>query len=194
HLCEICRASLKPRLLTMEATCFHGSRPVHHAFPFEPPVRNLILALKYAGRVSVVEELTALSLPVVSNLVAAGIDSVEAVPLHRVRRRERGFNQSELLARRLAAETGCPMSSALSRSMNTRPQVNLPRDQRLKNPLGAFVVEEGVRVQGSVLLLDDVVTTGATMSSAAKALMDAGAREVVCFAIAGTEGHGPESG
>ena len=107
------------------------------------------------------------------------------VPLHRRRERERGFNQSALLADALATHLGAVGHPALHRTRATPPQAELHRTERLKNVTNAFACPDPASVRGrSVLLIDDVVTTGATFAACARALRDAGARTVVGLALA----------
>jgi ComF family protein len=98
------------------------------------------------------------------------------VPLHRSRRRERGFNQ----AADLAGHLGLPVRHALRRTRATAPQTGLPSAQRHRNVRRAFrVTRDGRAVAGStVVLVDDVSTTGATLEACARVLKEAGAREV----------------
>jgi len=117
------------------------------------------------------------------------LDRIAPVPLHWARRLARGFNQSERLARALAAATGLELDTRLLRRLrHTKRQALVPKDLRAENVRGAFGLRAGreVRRQG-ILLVDDVVTTGETVNECAKALKDAGAREVwvACFARAG---------
>jgi ComF family protein len=102
------------------------------------------------------------------------------VPLHPARLAERGFNQSGLLARRVARRLGAPLwPSALTRTRDTPPQATLTRDARRANVRDAFVAREPEHVAGrAVLLVDDVSTSGATLDACSRALLDAGARTV----------------
>ncbi len=108
------------------------------------------------------------------------------VPLHPLREREREFNQAQRLARRLSRETGIPVrSDCLRRARETRTQALLDRTERAKNVAGAFLVNEGVRLDGGrYVLVDDVLTTGATTSAASRALRAAGAEDVVVWTVA----------
>jgi len=104
---------------------------------------------------------------------------VVPIPLHWTRLFTRRYNQSELVARVLCRRTGLPMENALRRTRSGRHQAELSRSGRLKNPRGLFRVCRPKAVEGKrVLLLDDVMTTGATLHSAALALKRAGAREI----------------
>jgi ComF family protein len=105
---------------------------------------------------------------------------VVPVPLHASRLAERGFNQSALLANRIASRWGAATAPrAIVRRVDTEPQASLDRRARARNVAGAFAVRRGSFVRGdSFLLVDDVRTTGATLESCASALRSAGARSV----------------
>lgn len=110
---------------------------------------------------------------------------VVPIPLHRRRERERGFNQSAVIARAIAARFGTRVLPALRRARTTPPQAELDRAARLTNVTGAFACTDVAAVRGrSVLLIDDVVTTGATMSECARTLRAAGAARIWGFALA----------
>jgi len=112
----------------------------------------------------------------------APVEIVVPVPLHRRREDERGFNQAELLARRL----GPPVCRAVCRCRATAPQVGLSGEARLDNLRGAFALTAAARhVRGRrVALVDDVLTTGATMAACAGALAAAGPRSIVALTAA----------
>jgi ComF family protein len=110
------------------------------------------------------------------------VDVVVPVPLHPRRLRERGFNQSAEIARALGPTV---TFDALSRVRETAAQARLSREDRARNVRGAFVPGRARAIAGrTVLLLDDVVTTGATLSSARAALEALGPREILCAAVA----------
>lgn len=107
------------------------------------------------------------------------------VPLYPRRKRWRGFNQAELLARDLSKRFKHPFVDLLVRKKATRPQVELASEARKKNVLGAFALRPSQHPKGkSYILVDDVFTTGATMSECAKVLKRAGADEVWAMAVA----------
>ena len=111
-------------------------------------------------------------------------DAVVPVPLHRSRKRKRGFNQAELLARGVAAKITATVSDTLEVVRSTRDQVELSAAQRRANVAGAYRAKSSLR--GRVLLIDDVFTTGATMSACATALVTAGAQEVHALSLCKT--------
>jgi ComF family protein len=108
------------------------------------------------------------------------------VPLHPLKEREREFNQSALLARRLARATNIPCEEKnLRRTRPTGTQTHLSRDKRAENMKSAFSVRPGTGLSGKrIVLVDDVFTTGATTNECARTLRDAGAEEVCVWTVA----------
>jgi len=106
--------------------------------------------------------------------------AVVPVPVHPSRRRERGYNQSELLAARIAYLRGLSLKSGiLLKTRNTGSQTGLEREERVENVVGSFGLRRPDRLSGrKILLVDDVVTTGSTLRECARALLESGAREV----------------
>jgi ComF family protein len=153
----------------------------------EGPGRELILRWKYRG-ILAGERLLVRAL--VDRLDGQGftgdLQVVVAVPMHWRRRLARRFNQAELLARGAARNLALPyVGNALVRIRNTRSQVGLPLAERVVNVRGAFGVRRPRAVQGKcVLLVDDVVTTCATVAECSRALDAAGARAVYVASIA----------
>ncbi len=133
---------------------------------------------------------------ILGQLLAACVDAPDAldaivpIPLHRARRYERGYNQSSMLARGLAAAVRVPVREAwLARPVPTRSQARLPRPKRWENVARAFDVPDLAAVRDArVLLVDDVLTTGSTAVAAAAALKAAGAARVELGALAFARG------
>ena len=117
---------------------------------------------------------------------AEQVDLIVPIPLHRTRLLERGYNQSEMLARGVAAVVGAPVDpKLLVRDRPTKTQTALKRTDRWENLEGAFRVTDGERVRGRrLLIVDDVLTTGSTAGAAAKVLKEAGAASVDLAALA----------
>jgi len=155
--------------------------------PYEGTLRTVIHELKYGGQRRVAARLaeTALDDPRVRDLVPPGA-VVVPVPLHPRRQMERGFNQSELLAREIARRTGTVVAeAALVRRLDTPPQTGLSAAARRANVKGAFAVRQRARVAGRCcVLVDDVFTTGATAQACARALRQAGASDVRLLTMA----------
>jgi ComF family protein len=141
---------------------------------YDGSLRGIVHALKYDGRRSVAGRLGTLMRDYAADALA-GADAIVPVPLHRRRRRARGFNQAAELGRHL----GLPICQALRRIRATPSQTDLPAGERHANVLGAFAVRRRIDVKGKCLVLvDDVSTTGATLEACARTLREAGAREV----------------
>lgn len=113
-------------------------------------------------------------------------DFIVPVPLHPLKKREREFNQAELLARRLAAATQIQSNTRiLRRILPTATQTLLSREKRATNMKGAFAVRKGMRLNGKrIIVLDDILTTGATTNACAGALRRAGATDVCVWTVA----------
>jgi ComF family protein len=123
---------------------------------------------------------------VLANEACLEADVVVPVPLHRNRQKERGFNQVELFARPLASLLGLPFKPVLLMRTRPRPEKHLLRyEERWEAVRGAFAMKRDGRVDNlRVLLLDDVMTTGATLDACAKALREAGASSVLGLTVA----------
>ena len=190
--CPMCGEQLGPHARTDQrcGACrgvplvFRGATA---ACRYDGPGRQLILNLKYKKRLA--------ALPVLSGLMIEGIeaaafvekiDVVVPVPLHWRRRFRRGFNQSELLARQVGKRFAIPVcANRLQRIRSTISQTRLDRAQRFENLKGAFRVEGENGLAGkTVLLCDDVMTTGATASECSRALRDAGVKETYVALVA----------
>jgi ComF family protein len=206
-LCGPCEADLPwlgtactrcglPASAAADAGCGHCRdrvqpyRACHAPFRYDFPLTELLPSLKYRGALANARVLGTL---LGESVVRAGrhgqVDVVVPLPLHRSRLVERGFNQSDELARYAAAVTGVGLDRpALRRVRATGPQVGLSREERSRNVRGAFVAERS-RVAGrNVALLDDVVTTGATVAEAADAVLAAGAATVEVWCVARATG------
>jgi ComF family protein len=110
---------------------------------------------------------------------------VQPIPLHRNRQKERGFNQSELIAEWLSKKLPSTQVAFLERQKETKTQAKLSRAERLKNAQNAFKLKKGAKVKGnSFILVDDVVTTGSTVNEAATVLKAGGAAWIGVFSIA----------
>jgi ComF family protein len=148
-------------------------------------VEQAIRRFKYAGRAELARPLGHLVRRALRG-EALDADLVVPVPLHPRRLASRGYNQAALLARAVGAELGAPLAPrALRRVRDTLQQARCRRDERFVNVSGAFVVRAPRAIAGrAVVLVDDVVTTGATLEACACALFDAGAASVVAVVVA----------
>ena len=172
HRCTGCRAQPPP---------LHQIRAAAY---FSDPLATAIHHFKYEGLFALAEPLAAL---MTAEWPAWPVphDVIVPIPLHAARERERGYNQSALLARHLSGQLGLPFEPEIvSRIRFTPPQTGLSRRERLANVGGAFRADR-LRVRDRrVLLVDDVCTTGATLAAAAEALHHAGAASVSAYCLA----------
>jgi len=152
-------------------------------------IREAVLLLKYGGRSSMGRHLGRLMAEAASGLLdLEQFDLLIPVPLHPRRERARGYNQAALLARALGRATGRPVGSRVLRRIRHTEAQHGGQREREENVKGAFGVARPDRVQGrKVLLIDDVFTTGATVSECAKVLLAAGADEVGVYTLARAE-------
>ncbi len=150
------------------------------------PVRTLIHQFKYKKHICLATPLGSLLVNLLHQKTIGEIDSVVPVPLHWKKKRERGFNQSELMAKKISNKLYIPISTNnLFRAKSTLSQTQLSRTQRQNNVKGAFKVKNPeMFYQKNVLLVDDVLTTGMTASECAKSLKRAGANKVLLVALA----------
>lgn len=162
--------------------------PVVAAGRYAPPLSYAIRRFKFEGRPELARPLAELVLPELSVPIEA-TDVWVPVPLHRARLVERGFNQAALLARALAKSTGSVYAPrVLERLRATEQQARLGRAERRENALGAFVVRKPV-APGRVVLVDDVVTTGATARACLDALRASGSVVLAIVALAQASGR-----
>ena len=165
------------------ALCRGGLRGFDAAYSFgayEGVLRELIHLYKYGKIRTLAQPLSALLVRALPRDEA--FDAMVPVPLYWRRRLRRGFNQAELLARGVALRTGIPVSTALGRVRPTPAQAGLSNSARRQNMSQAFRARN---VKGKrILLIDDVMTTGATAAACAIALKQAGARRVALLTVA----------
>jgi ComF family protein len=160
------------------------------AFAYRFPIDRLLQRLKYAGQIAYADWLgTRLADPVAQALRrradATVPDCAVALPLAPSRQRERGFNQAREIAVRCARVLQLPLAQPLERTVAGAPQAGLPLSARAGNVRGAFVCRTPL-AGARVALIDDVMTTGATLAEAAVALQRAGAARVECWVVART--------
>jgi ComF family protein len=175
HRCGECRSHPPP---------FDHARAVGY---YEGTLRQAIHLFKYRGKLGLQRPLLQLAIAHLDDQYRrTAYDVILPVPLHRSRLMQREFNQAALLARGLAPHLQAPVvERLLVRIRRTRPQVELREEERRRNLKDAFAVVEPARIAGKVVLLvDDVLTTGATMGEAAGVLKAAGAQQVDVWALA----------
>lgn len=150
-------------------------------------VQDLIHELKYYGRSVLGKKMgQALVELLAEHEDFAAADYLIPVPLHRRKLRERGYNQSLILAQAVGRVSGIPLlDQVLKRVRYTRPQAQLNSEQRAKNVLNAFSVRRGIHLPDkTVILVDDVLTTGNTLNECARACRSVGVKHVFALTVA----------
>jgi ComF family protein len=151
--------------------------------PFDGWLRGAIVQFKFHGEWARAADLGEPLATAITDLQR--VDVLIPVPLHPIRLRQRGFNQSLLLAQQAGDLLGVDVKDALVRTRRTDAQVSLGADRRMANVAGAFAAQPHILIAGlSVVLIDDVVTTGSTLSACAEALLGAGATSVKAASLA----------
>lgn len=155
------------------------------SFAYEGPMRRALAALKYSGASRLAPVLARAAEPALGRLLAlSGPAELVPVPVHIERRRARGYNQADLLASQLASLAGLRVAPLLLRARPTSKQHRLNRAARLQNLRGAFLMRPGAEAPRTAIVVDDIVTTTATLEACASVLRDAGCQAVYGFAVA----------
>ena len=196
-LCTICqgmlpKANFHLRPFDNELTSkLQGLMPVHRVMAFlrftkKGKSQTLLHLLKYKNKPELGEELGRLyGLSLLDNGFGGAWDVLVAVPLHPLKKQRRGYNQSECFARGLSKVMGIPYRELLVRKKFTTTQTNKSRLERLENVEEVFALNEGQVTQGlRILLVDDILTTGATLCGCSQTLLQGGAKHVDLATIA----------
>jgi len=165
----------------------HAGR-LHAALAYEYPVDRLIARAKFGGRRDCARVLGEwLAADLLASRASPWPELIIPVPLHPRRLADRGYNQSEDIARPLAAATGARIDLRSCRRLRDTPeQSRLSASERRRNLRGAFSAGPGIAGR-RVAMVDDVITTGSTMAALARSLLDAGAASVEAWAVARTQ-------
>jgi ComF family protein len=176
HICKKCLEQKPPYSLHRSCGFYNGE------------LKDILLLFKYKGFRSLGEALILFAINVMGekHFLWQDLDVIIPVPLHPSRQRQRGFNQSEILAHELARLKKINIESRiLIKIKNRPPQTSLDAKTRKRNLIGAFQVKNRSAIKGrTVLLVDDIFTTGATLAECSKTLLKAGAKSVSALTLA----------
>jgi len=187
-VCMKCGRQIKDAVQEYCADCvrvrhvFDRGRAV---FSYEGEMRRMLYRYKYGNRRDYTEFFAREAAARCGGWIAScGAEALIPVPLHKRKRRRRGYNQAELFAGRLAELLGLPVDAGiLARVKDTTPQKKLSDKDRKLNLKNAFKIQSNVIKYNKVLLIDDIYTTGSTLDEAAKVLKQAGVESVFCLCI-----------
>ena len=178
-ICKKCRKELRSYEIPFDTEAAFRARYFYFGI-----VRSIVMQFKFSGRTSLANNIARDML----SLIRKDTDIITFVPLHEKRQKARGYNQAELIACELSKMTGIPVKPLIIRNRDTLAQSLIDDyEERVKNVLDAFSPIEGADIKGrKVVLVDDVVTTGATSNECIKILfsLNADRVEVVSFAAA----------
>jgi ComF family protein len=169
--CDRCFATIAPVISLPIRLTKRYVMPVYAVSAYQPPLQKLIVAKRYNMRVAAIE-LGQLTWQL-SGIATKEFDCIIPVPLHWTRYARRWYNQAEVMAQQMSQKSGVPVVSALRRVRATRYQAELDRLVRHENVRGVFsLTQQAEQYRGKrIVLVDDLMTTGATLTQAAKALL-----------------------
>lgn len=188
-VCHICGLPLSPSFMGTERPLCKDCKNEKRYFSmarsvaiYEGVMRECIHLLKYDGKTGLSKPLGRMMVTLIKDEGIEG-DMIIPVPLHPRKRRERGFNQAELLSHEISKGINIPVDTKkLIKKKDTPSQTDLTRLERIKNVKGSFCVRGGFKGK-RILLIDDVFTTGATINECSKVLLEAGAEDVYVITL-----------
>ena len=185
--CSLCSAPIDT-LLNLCHQCINGNRPwIYGSAPllFKGQSREVIHKFKYNSQLVLSRFLVKEMIQSINKEELSNIQCVTAVPMHWFKKMRRGFNQAELLAQAISEKLGIPYFELLKRKSKAPAQALKNKSQRKQNIRHIFELNEKQKVpEGTILLVDDVLTTGATLTACSKVLLDNGARGIYVLTAA----------
>jgi ComF family protein len=190
HACPLCSQNLTMTACSCATAFQKPYEKMYSLFDFDDTLKTIVHEFKYGGFKHLAFLMGKTYAPCMPTSFFDGMDLVTSVPLHFFRHLKRGYNQADFFASGVIAGTGRALPLArnvLTRIRSTKTQTTLSRDKRQRNVAGAFAIakkKQRLVRDKNVVLVDDVVTTGATTSQCAQALREAGARKVRILSLA----------
>jgi competence protein ComFC len=190
HACPLCSQNLRLKACSCALEWAMPYEMSYSIFDFDDTLKTVVHEFKYNGFKRLAFDMGKEFSYCIPSSFFEDFDMVTSVPLHFLRRLKRGYNQADYFARGVMEGCGCTLKlypDLIRRKRATKTQTNLSRKDRLKNVAGAFSIikkKQTLIRNKSVILVDDVVTTGATTAQCAKVLCEAGAKSVRVLSLA----------
>lgn len=182
---KINRKSIKSTLTTRTGRTFECVAP----FAYVEPIRGAIHDYKFNGAKNFAVPFGKYVADVLAESVdIAKVDLITSVPLHKARKRERGFNQAEIFAKEVSRLTGVRYAETLKKVKRNKTQHELSQQERIENVKDVYAITDSAAVTGKVIVIcDDILTTGNTMAECADVILKSGAKTVIGATIANVE-------
>lgn len=191
--CASCMAELRRKHQAILGGA--GGCPCVSSFVYGGKVRRMLLRVKYRNRVQYIPQVAAIMADDIRHAYrTVRFDTVTAVPMHRRDLKARGYNQSELIARAISEKLSVPYLDTLQKVKQTPKQQHLTYSERRKNLRGAFALIDKETVSGKqILLIDDIITSGSTLSACCKVLNKAAPALICCATVASAARNYPDT-
>ncbi len=189
-VCDECYKKFHVTPLTTDLELdYRHSIKVISAFPYREKIKELICKFKFKSNLDYVEYFAeSMTKAIKQKGIVCNFGLITFVPMTKKHKKERGFNQAQILAKALGKMLDIPVENILLKVKNNKAQHTLHKSERAINVKGAYIAENKEKIKlKNILLCDDIVTTGSTIKECALALIDAGAKDVLGITIAKTE-------
>ncbi len=182
---KINRKSIKSTLTTRTGRTFECVAP----FAYVEPIRGAIHDYKFNGAKNFAVPFGKYVADVLAESVdIAKVDLITSVPLHKARKRERGFNQAEIFAKEVSRLTGVRYAETLKKVKRNKTQHELSQQERIENVKDVYAITDSAAVNGkTIVICDDILTTGNTMAECTDVILKSGAKTVIGATIANVE-------
>jgi competence protein ComFC len=190
HACPLCSQNLLAKTCDCDAARNMPYEKMYSLFDFDDTLKTIVHEFKYGGFKRLAFDMGKTYVSLIPPQFFDGMDLITSVPLHFLRRIKRGYNQADYFALGVISGAGLALKfhrDIVKRKRTTKTQTTLTREDRLKNVAGAFAIPKKKQTfikDKSVILVDDVVTTGATTAQCAAVLREAGAKSVRILSLA----------
>lgn len=187
--CHVCGKECRVGMVHQECSELSYLDGLIYVATYDGIIKKLLFDAKYNLYFAILNDVAKIMAEYLKFYNLSSDFEVTAVPLHRVKKRKRGFNQSEVLARGISRHLGKCYRELLIKAVATKSQMGQGRQGRLENLTGSFVLnQKAIYSNTNILIVDDVYTTGTTLNECAKVLKSAGFQQIIGFTFARSRG------